>query len=332
MDKLVTIIIPTIGRGELLRASIISATLQTYANIEILVSDNFSNSKVEKIVEDINDKRINLITRNSRLDFSSHIRLCIEDVKGEYIMLLSDDDLISSDYITELVKMFDDDEDVGLGISSQVILGPNDLVLNDDGGRVNGSVMDGWEFLQKFILGQIPVPLYSFISVFARRQAWQSKEFYREFWPGSNASHVDNYFLFANAINSKVAISSGLFGYRVYPESVGLTTPFILLGLATKNYGRLVSRLINLKLSRFTKKYILYSTLLKYSLVEMLYVRLDKYYKKEVSLVNYIKYFLSVFYFYPIISIYYIFFRESISANRFISKLKNYLLQDSGRP
>ena len=326
MNKLVTIIIPTIGRGELLKAAILSAVSQTYKKIEIFVSDNNSNSNVEKIIEDINDKRIRLVTRESRLDLASHIRICYQEALGEYIMILSDDDLISRDYIEGIVKVFDNDSSIGLGISSQVILGPNDLELNEEGPRAKNSIIDGWIFLQKFILGQIPISVYTFFSLFTRRDSLYLNDFYKEFWPGSNGSHVDNYLLFLIAINSKVAITQGLFGYRVYPQSEGLTTRFIALTLATKRYGMELSRLINLKTPFFSKKYFIYTELLKYSLVDMLFTRLNKYYRKRESFKNYVKYFLLVVYCYPVISIYYILFSKSVKASSFMTKVRSYLL------
>ena len=66
MSKLVTVIIPTIGREQLLKASIKSVLYQTYHNIEILLSDNASPINVGNVIHHLADERIRLVTRTSR--------------------------------------------------------------------------------------------------------------------------------------------------------------------------------------------------------------------------------------------------------------------------
>jgi glycosyltransferase involved in cell wall biosynthesis len=326
MSKLVTVIIPTIGREQLLKASIKSVLYQTYHNIEILLSDNASPINVGNVIHHLADERIRLVTRNSRLDYISHIKLCIKEAKGEYLMILSDDDLISPDYIENLVRAFDASDDVVAGFTPQKILREDEMVLGEAPPCVYPSAIDGWKFLQMFMLGKIAVPMYSFVSLFTRRKLVVCSGLIEEFSGGSDGSHVDNYLLFSLAMKGRVVITDGLFGYRVHADSTGLQTPFVNLFLASKAYEKKILCLLSTRVTIFSKKYTLYKWIIKASLAEMLLVRLKKYYvHRERTLVsNY--YFLRVLSAYPICVLYFISFGKSNLVKSIAVRLRNFLM------
>lgn len=73
MESLVSIILPTYNRGELLKSTINSIILQTYKNWELIVVDDASSDNTEEIVKEFNDNRIQY-TRNEKNSGSNYSR------------------------------------------------------------------------------------------------------------------------------------------------------------------------------------------------------------------------------------------------------------------
>ncbi|WP_081851090.1 glycosyltransferase family 2 protein [Bradyrhizobium sp. URHD0069] len=91
---LITIAIPTFNRAALLRGCIQSALSQTYANIEILVSNNASTDNTEEVLREFNDKRLRVLRQETNIGLLPNWNACVAAARGEYVVLLSDDDSI----------------------------------------------------------------------------------------------------------------------------------------------------------------------------------------------------------------------------------------------
>lgn len=107
-EKLVSIIIPTFKRADLLPRAISSALEQTYKNIEVLVvSDNEPNDeytmKARQTVDSFNDSRVRLITQEHHVNGAVARNLGIRTAKGEFLSFLDDDDYIDADKIERQV-------------------------------------------------------------------------------------------------------------------------------------------------------------------------------------------------------------------------------------
>lgn len=101
----VTIAIPTIGRYKYFEETLKSALKQTYTNIEIIISDNASIDETEtKCLEYINDERILYYRQESRLEMVENWNFLLSKSSGEYFLLLSDDDLLEEDMISQLIN------------------------------------------------------------------------------------------------------------------------------------------------------------------------------------------------------------------------------------
>ncbi len=108
-DKLVTVIITTYNRKDLLERALISVIKQTYKNIEIIVSDDCSNYDVKSYLKEISIKfdrdiiyRCNKVnsgacyTRNEAIKISN----------GFFITGLDDDDEFTTDRVECLVSNY----------------------------------------------------------------------------------------------------------------------------------------------------------------------------------------------------------------------------------
>jgi len=104
-NKLFSIIIPFYNSKNTIRDTLLSATNQTYKEIEIIVINDGSNDGSEKEIEDIvlQDHRIKYIKKNNG-GLSSARNAGLEKATGDYIAFLDGDDIISENFITNVKK------------------------------------------------------------------------------------------------------------------------------------------------------------------------------------------------------------------------------------
>ena len=91
MNKLVSAIITTHNRQDLLLRAVKSVLDQTYHNIELIVVDDASDEKADELLKEFNLQYIYIPKEDSK--GGNHARnIGILSAKGEYIALLDDDD------------------------------------------------------------------------------------------------------------------------------------------------------------------------------------------------------------------------------------------------
>lgn len=91
MEELVTVIIPTYNRADIIEKCIESVRNQTYRNLEIIVWDDGSEDETEEVVRGIRDERIRYYKGPN--GGAAHARnMGIEQARGEYIAFHDSDD------------------------------------------------------------------------------------------------------------------------------------------------------------------------------------------------------------------------------------------------
>lgn len=106
-DRLVTVIIPTYGRADLLGACIQSVLNQTYSNIEIIVVDDNGEGTVnQKTTETVvlRTSNVKYIVHKRNYNGSVARNTGIMHSKGFYVCFLDDDDLFYPDKIAIQIK------------------------------------------------------------------------------------------------------------------------------------------------------------------------------------------------------------------------------------
>lgn len=108
---LITTIIPTFNRLHLLKIAIESAINQTYENIEIIVSDNFSNDGTYEFFQTdpySSFANFKYIRRETNVGASNNFLAALNYCNGEYVAFLADDDYIEPEYIEKLYEAMSD--------------------------------------------------------------------------------------------------------------------------------------------------------------------------------------------------------------------------------
>lgn len=106
---LVSIAIPAY-KSTYLAEAIESALEQTYRNIELIIVNDHSPHDLDGIVARYDDKRIRYYKNKRNLGKRSIVlnwNRCLEYARGEYFVLLCDDDVLQPDFVSELLKLAD---------------------------------------------------------------------------------------------------------------------------------------------------------------------------------------------------------------------------------
>ncbi len=128
---LVTIGISTYNRADgYLKDALASAVAQTYPKVEIVVSDNCSSDGTEALVKSFSDPRIRYFRQEKNIGANNNFNFCLEQARGEYFLLLHDDDLIDPDFVTACMDALGDGGPVG-------VIRTGTRVIDDDGNILN---------------------------------------------------------------------------------------------------------------------------------------------------------------------------------------------------
>lgn len=106
---LVSILIPTYNRPTYFKQALLSAALQTYPNIEIVICDDSTNDDTKQIALQYIEKfpcKIKYYQNQTNIGLRSNFQLAFQRATGEYINYLMDDDLFHHHKIERMMKYF----------------------------------------------------------------------------------------------------------------------------------------------------------------------------------------------------------------------------------
>ena len=90
---LISVIIPTYNRADLISRAIASVTKQSYQHFEIIIVDDASEDNIASVVRSIKDSRIKYIRHQTNLGGSEARNTGIKNAQGKYIAFLDSDDV-----------------------------------------------------------------------------------------------------------------------------------------------------------------------------------------------------------------------------------------------
>src|SRR5712691_1497540 len=101
----VSVLIPTLNRLEYLKQSLSCTRQQTYADLEILVSDDGSTDGTQAFVRSIEseDSRVRLVPMNPYPGQPANYNWLILQSTGDVFGILDDDDMWLPDFVQEVV-------------------------------------------------------------------------------------------------------------------------------------------------------------------------------------------------------------------------------------
>lgn len=119
----VSILIPTYNREKFLLGAVRSALMQTHSDIEVLVGINACTDGSELLVRSIQDARLKIIVRPVLKTMYENFNLLIGEATGDFVLILSDDDELLPDAITNLLVAMEHSQ-------TRMAIGATKVVMN----------------------------------------------------------------------------------------------------------------------------------------------------------------------------------------------------------
>ncbi|GAB4133493.1 MAG: hypothetical protein Fur0046_04330 [Cyanobacteria bacterium J069] len=128
-EVLVSVIIPTYDRPDFLQAALQSAVQQSYQNIEIIVSDNFSPENPKALIDSFDDSRIRFWRNETNLGICANALKAVGLSTGKYVAFLHDDDLWNARFLECLIPALEQYPEATIAFCDQFII--------DEAGKIN---------------------------------------------------------------------------------------------------------------------------------------------------------------------------------------------------
>jgi glycosyltransferase involved in cell wall biosynthesis len=148
LAPLVSICIPTLSAQRLpyLREALASARSQTHTNVEILVRDDGSQDAIRDFVleQARTDGRVYYARNETRLGLGGNWNALAQWARGEFIVIIGDDDRLLPSFVSRLLSAF---------TSETAVVFSNHYVIDAEGARVAELTR---QFLMTFGRGSLP--------------------------------------------------------------------------------------------------------------------------------------------------------------------------------
>ena len=118
-NRLVSVVIVTTGVNNYISALLGSLLGQTYQNIEVSIIDNSGKPEVKNKIKE-SYPNVSLLTYECGLSYCESLNRGIEKSGGEFILCLNDDVKLDKDFISNALKGFDVEKQIGM-VSGKVL-------------------------------------------------------------------------------------------------------------------------------------------------------------------------------------------------------------------
>lgn len=154
----VTIAIPTYNRSKLLKTSLESALAQDYSDFQVLVLDNASSDDTEAVVRSFSDSRITYVRNDANIGIFGNWQRTIEINSSPYLSVLSDDDIVLPNFISESVLGLDNHPHAGLSAALAEFIDTDGVRLQVKGTEFSDNLpqglLGGLEFIHQIVDGR----------------------------------------------------------------------------------------------------------------------------------------------------------------------------------
>jgi|APSaa5957512535_1039671.scaffolds.fasta_scaffold52141_2 glycosyltransferase involved in cell wall biosynthesis len=150
---IISVIVPTYNRANILCETLDSILCQTYENFELIVVDDGSTDNTEEVVKKYNDLRLHYIKTENWGGPARPRNIGIQISKGEYIAFCDDDDLWLPHKLESQIKLFCCDNNVGLVYSKCYMLRENKIYRKAP--KMN--LYNGYVFHKMIFITNVPI-------------------------------------------------------------------------------------------------------------------------------------------------------------------------------
>jgi glycosyltransferase involved in cell wall biosynthesis len=120
--SVVSIVIPTYRRPELLRIALASVRDQSFKDIEVIVQDNASPEDVAAVVAAFPELAIRFYRNEHNLGQTANILSAMRRATGKYLAVLADDDVWKPEFLERMVKALEEKPECVIAFSNYEII------------------------------------------------------------------------------------------------------------------------------------------------------------------------------------------------------------------
>ena len=231
-----SICIPNYNYAHYIGETIQSVLDQSYQNFEIIVADNASEDNSTEVVRSFCDKRVRILVNKLNIGFSPNLDKATQDAVGDYIILLSSDDIMKPGALEEYAEIINkhngdindlvimsgcyvvDSEGKTLGEKKPMTGDVISFLMREGNDVINyrECKYEGLYILQGLLVGRFQ-PAGQFLTTCFSKSLYEKVEGYNSVlsvWPDAHFSHK---ILFENP--KVIFLNRKLFGYRVHDQN-----------------------------------------------------------------------------------------------------------------
>lgn len=218
--SIVSIVLPTHNRANLLPEAVSSCLKQNYGKIELILVDDHSTDATPRILAELEDERVRVIRNRTNLGIARSLNVGFRCASGDYLTWTSDDNLYHPNALFEMVSYLETHSEVGLVYA--------DYWNIDEDGNVGGRVkLDQPASLRKYNCVNACF-LY-------RRRVYETVG---EYDPGASLAEDYDYWLRVEREFKIAKLDKPLYYYRHHPASLTSSAGYLAQHRALENVKR----------------------------------------------------------------------------------------------
>ena len=117
---LVTVVIPTWNRRDLLDDCLRALQAQTYRRFEVIVVDNGSRDGSEAMIRDTFGENIRIIRNEENLGYARAVNQGFAAADGVYVATLNNDAVVEPEWLAAIVQAAEGDPEIGM-VASKIV-------------------------------------------------------------------------------------------------------------------------------------------------------------------------------------------------------------------
>lgn len=231
--KLVTVGVPIYRRLEYIPNILRMIGGQEYPNVELFISDNGPNgTRIREMIEGKYSRPYRLRQNRSTVPLAEHFNQVIAEAKGEYILILNDDDEISDNYISSLVGQMERFPQATVAFGRQETITKDGVVMKSSVDRLP-DILSGADFIRK-VWDTYEFGFRNVESFLTKTKLLQETGGYPNFARGN---HSDDAAVIRVALGHHVVLSDKcVYRHRVHEGGFGWQASLAELAAATRDF------------------------------------------------------------------------------------------------
>lgn len=112
-DLMLSICLPAYNGEKVITQTLKSILSQSYRRFELIIIDDCSSDRTEKVIKAIKDKRIKYFKNTKNLGYSRNLEKCRQKAKGEILFLMGQDDILADNTLEKYKNIFSKNKNIG---------------------------------------------------------------------------------------------------------------------------------------------------------------------------------------------------------------------------